>query len=126
MSLHDVEVGTELPALTLQPLIENALVHGCERKRGSANITVAIHHTQSEMQITITDNGLGMDAVKLQALREALWETSVEPTSAEASVGLLNIARRIRLKFGNDYGLTIESAEGEGTCVTLHLPAKEA
>lgn len=116
----------QLPALTLQPLIENALVHGCERKRGSANITVAIHHTQSEMQITITDNGLGMDAGRLQALREALWETSVEPTSAEASVGLLNIARRIRLKFGNDYGLTIESAEGEGTCVTLHLPAKEA
>ncbi len=114
-----------LPAFTLQPLVENALVHGFERKRGGARIEISIRHTAEEMQIDVADDGMGMDADKLDALRAALAETTVHPANEEASVGLVNIARRIRLKFGDAYGLTIVSTPAEGTRVTLHLPPKE-
>lgn len=113
-----------LPALTVQPLVENALVHGCEPKRGSARIDVCIVNVDDTLQISIIDNGMGMDEEKLTSLRSALAETTMEPSHSEASVGLLNISRRVKLKFGERYGMTIDSQAGEGTCVTLHLPTK--
>ncbi|MEA5016622.1 MAG: sensor histidine kinase [Candidatus Limiplasma sp.] len=113
-----------LPALTLQPIVENAVVYGCEPKRGSTHIEVSLEETEEELRILIQDNGMGMAADKLAALREALAESTVEPSPNETGVGLVNISRRVKLKFGQRYGLTIESRPGEGTRVTLHLPLK--
>ena len=113
-----------LPALTVQPLVENALVHGCEPKRGSARIDVSIVMVDDTLQISITDNGIGMNEEKLLSLRRLLAETTMETSQSEVSVGLLNISRRVKLKFGEQYGLTIDSKVGEGTCATLHLPTK--
>lgn len=112
----------QLPALTVQPLVENALVHGCEPKRGKTQITLSVCETESELQIMVTDDGIGMNEPTLVALREALTAPTVEPLTGESGVGLVNIARRVKLRFGEPYGLTIESHEGEGTAVTLHLP----
>lgn len=112
----------QLPALSVQPLVENALVHGCEPKRGKTQITLSIAETESELQITVTDDGIGMNEPTLAALREALTASTIEPLPGESGVGLVNIARRVKLRFGEPYGLTIESREGEGTVVTLHLP----
>ncbi len=111
-----------LPALTLQPLVENALVHGCEPKRGNTHIAITITEENGELIITVADNGMGMNGEKLAALRAALAEGTVEPTQSDTGIGLVNIARRVKLRFGMAYGLTIDSREGEGTTVTLHLP----
>lgn len=111
-----------LPALTIQPLVENALVHGCEPKRGKTQITITLQETETELLIAVADNGIGMEARTVTALREALAAPTVEPLQGESSVGLVNISRRVKLKFGEIYGLTIQSLEGEGTAVTLHLP----
>ncbi len=112
----------QLPALSVQPLVENALVHGCEPKRGKTQIALSIAETETELQIIVTDNGIGMNGPTLAALREALTASTVEPLPGESGVGLVNIARRVKLRFGEPYGLTIESREGEGTEVSLHLP----
>ena len=111
-----------LPALTIQPIVENALVHGCELKRGNARIVVTLAENEKELLITVQDNGIGMETEQEQKLQEALHQPSTNPEQTEGGVGLVNIARRIKLKFGMEYGLSFESRQGEGTSVTLHLP----
>ena len=69
---------------------------------------------------------MGMNGEKLSTLRAALAEGTVEPTQSDTGIGLVNIARRVKLRFGMAYGLTIDSREGEGTTVTLHLPLPTA
>ena len=63
-----------------------------------------------------------METEQEQKLQEALRQPSTDPEQAESGVGLVNIARRIKLKFGLEYGLTFQSTKGEGTSVTLNLP----
>ena len=113
-----------LPALTIQPIVENALVHGCELKRGNACISITLTESEKELLITVQDNGIGMEAEQKKKLHEALHQPSTNPEQTEGGVGLVNIARRIKLKFGMEYGLTFESRRGEGTSVTLHLPLR--
>lgn len=118
-----------LPALTIQPIVENALIHGCEPKKWDAKVSISAETTKQEVCITICDNGVGMSAETLASLRQSLLsdnEDFLPSISLTSGVGLINISRRIRLKYGPDYGLAIDSIEGQGTVVTVRLPhAKE-
>lgn len=113
-----------LPALTIQPIVENALVHGCEPKRGGAQITVTLKETADALLLCVQDNGLGMVEEKERHLQEALTQSTFDPEKQEGGVGLVNIARRVQLRFGPEYGLRFETKRGQGTCVTLRLPPK--
>lgn len=113
-----------LPALTIQPIVENALVHGCEPKRGGAQITVTLEETAEALLLCVQDNGLGMEEEKEHHLQEALAQSTFDPEKQEGGVGLVNIARRVQLRFGPEYGLRFETKRGQGTCVTLRLPPK--
>ena len=113
-----------LPALTIQPIVENALVHGCEPKRGGAQITVTLKETADALLLCVQDNGLGMEEEKERHLQEALAQSTFDPEKQEGGVGLVNIARRVQLRFGPEYGLRFETKRGRGTCVTLRLPPK--
>lgn len=113
-----------LPALTIQPIVENALVHGCEPKRGGAQITVTLKETADALLLCVQDNGLGMEEEKERHLQEALTQSMFDPEKQEGGVGLVNIARRVQLRFGPEYGLRFETKRGQGTCVTLRLPPK--
>ena len=113
-----------LPALTIQPIVENALVHGCEPKRGGAQITVTLKETADALLLCVQDNGLGMAEEKERHLQEALTQSTFDPEKQEGGVGLVNIARRVQLRFGPEYGLRFETKRGQGTCVTLRLPPK--
>lgn len=113
-----------LPALTIQPIVENALVHGCEPKRGGAQITVTLKETADALLLRVQDNGLGMAEEKERHLQEALAQSTFDPEKQEGGVGLVNIARRVQLRFGPEYGLRFETKRGQGTCVTLRLPPK--
>ena len=113
-----------LPALTIQPIVENALVHGCEPKRGGAQITVTLKETADALLLCVQDNGLGMEEEKERHLQEALTQSTFDPEKQEGGVGLVNIARRVQLRFGPEYGLRFETKRGQGTCVTLRLPPK--
>lgn len=113
-----------LPALTIQPIVENALVHGCEPKRGGAKIIVTLEETADALLLRVQDNGLGMEEEKERRLQEALAQSTIDPEKQEGGVGLVNIARRVKLRFGPEYGLHFETKMGQGTCVTLRLPPK--
>ena len=108
-----------VPRLSLQPLVENAISHGLRNKRGEKNIGIRAHKTDTEILLIIEDNGVGMSEEMLEKVRTM---DSEQALSTGTSIGLINIAARLKLLFGREYGLEVESGEQEGTTVTLHIP----
>ncbi|RUS46692.1 sensor histidine kinase [Cohnella sp. AR92] len=106
----------------LQPLIENAIVHGLERKSGQGHLSIATSLTADYFIIAIEDDGAGMDEENLRRLRSEL--RSMEDTLLSDHIGVKNVHDRIRYYYGEAYGLTIDSVLGQGTKVTIRLPSQ--
>lgn len=116
-----------LPALTIQPLVENALIHGCEAKSGKIVIFIRLTTQDDYLSVSVQDNGIGMEPEALSALQAKLAccdDPGLERNDS-GNIGLVNIQRRIHLKFGSQYGVQIISEAGCGTTVTLLLPRRE-
>ena len=113
---------TRVPRLSLQPLVENAISHGLRNKRGEKQIHISARRTQTEILLSIADNGVGMSEEMLEKVRTMNPEKAL---STGTSIGLLNIAARLKLLFGREYGLEVESGEQEGTTVILHIPFEQ-
>ncbi|XID93481.1 sensor histidine kinase [Paenibacillaceae bacterium WGS1546] len=111
--------------ITLQPLIENAVKHGVEKKLGDATIKLTVEKQGDEIEIRISDNGTGFDPDALEAF-EAFKRQSAsafyEPGSAN-KVGLKNVYLRLRILFGDRLGFNIDSIEGEGADIAIRFPA---
>ncbi|MEC0266176.1 sensor histidine kinase [Paenibacillus anseongense] len=107
---------------SLQPLVENAIVHGLERLSGPGLLEVSTVKSGNDMLIMIKDNGVGMDEEKLQQLQLRLAQPS--NTLDEAHIGIKNVHDRICFYFGEQYGLTLYSHAGQGTTVIIRLPIK--
>ena len=111
-------LSVRVPSLILQPLVENAIRHGLERRSGSSHLQIVAADAGHEAVVTVEDDGAGADP---QQLREIL--AGSRPSD---SVGLRNVDERLRATFGSDYGLTIETGVDAGTKVTMHLPKYSA
>ena len=112
-----------LPIL-IQPVVENAILHGFEQVEEEGFITIQITLPEEDiLQIEVSDNGTGMDEETLESLRNSLNQ---DTTVRKSSIGLANIHQRIRLCHGKEYGMMINSTLGEGTCILLKLPYKHA
>ena len=105
--------------LLLQPIVENGIIHGLERVDSHGLIRIQISAEESDLFITISDNGAGMDEETLNALREKILHHDPEDTK---SIGLYNINQRIHLYYGEDYYMSIDSTVSDVTIVTLKLP----
>lgn len=110
----------QIPKLTLQPIVENALYHGIKYKRSHGTITVNGRMQEEQICLIVMDDGAGMDEAELTQLREDISKPCKE---TDRGFGLANVNERIRMYFGAEYGLTIDSAKGEGTKVTIVIPA---
>lgn len=106
--------------LMLQPLVENAIYHGMEFKDGDGKIEICACLKDGELYITIRDNGLGMTREQVENL---LTDSAHVSSKRGSGIGVKNVNERIRLYFGKDYGLLIESEPDEGTMIQIHLPA---
>jgi two-component system sensor histidine kinase YesM len=106
--------------LMLQPIVENAIYHGLEKKLDPSEITIESHEDESYLYITITDNGEGMDFDTIRDLNYRITHTSSQP-DIKHGIGLSNVHDRIQLYYGDEYGLEIESTEGTGTRIILRL-----
>lgn len=113
--------------LLLQPLIENAIYHGIKGRRGPGHIRVEARLEHNRLLLTIHDNGAGMSNERLAEMQQLLEAplASLEASSpgmTGKSYGMLNVQARLRLSFGDEYGIVLESQEGEGTSVTIIHP----
>jgi two-component system sensor histidine kinase YesM len=110
--------------LSIQPLVENAISHGLDRRRDGLCIAIQAQLQGANLQIDVIDNGAGIDAPTLARLREALARplASTQLPTADVGIGIINIDRRIKLLFGEQYGIGIQSAPAAGTRVSLRLP----
>lgn len=114
-----------IPKLTLQPILENAIQHGFERKLGPAHITIEIIETMRSINILVSDDGAGMDAATLDKLNAKIRSFDVLGESASAAhtgLAIPNIDKRLKLLFGEEYGVHVSSVEGMGTDVEIHIP----
>ena len=107
--------------MLLQPVVENAVLHGFEGNDPDGTITIAIRQNKNTLYIRIEDDGLGMDEETLQKVRSQLEQRDND----NGSYALWNIVQRIRMNYGSEYGIRIESEFGEYTAVTLTLPYDE-
>lgn len=117
----------QCPKLSLQPVIENAIFHGLERKREKGRISLMLEIVDENLHISISDNGIGMEEKRLAELNERLERVSVgyiveDGEGEKGGIALKNVCRRIKLLFGEKYGLHVDSIQGIGTKVTLVLP----
>ncbi|WP_461812885.1 cache domain-containing sensor histidine kinase [Faecalimonas sp.] len=101
--------------ITLQPIIENAIYHGIDRMVDEGKINIGIHQKEDKIIFTIEDNGVGMT---LEQCEEILHQDA----SDRVGIGIKNVNDRIKIYFGDEYGLTIQSELDEGTRVTISMP----
>lgn len=111
--------GTRILPFLLQPIVENSVIHGLEKISRAVLITIAVKREAEIMKIHVADNGRGMDEDKLQELEKCL---ETDERGSGDSIGICNIKSRIRLFYGEPYGMSVRSKAGDGTHITLTLP----
>ena len=110
-------LATVIPFLSVQPIVENAVRHGLEPGEGGGTIRIVARDDATHTEITVDDDGVGMDP---EALRDLL------STAADgAHVGIRNVDTRLRQLYGPDGGLVVETATGAGTLVRMRIPKSQ-
>ena len=117
--VDEMTLKSKLPRLSLQPIVENAINHGLRNKRGKKKIGIQIKREQMDLVICIEDNGIGLDT---SAINESLRKNELDFVEKGNSIGLHNINARLKMLYGNQYGMHLESMLGEGTKVFMILP----
>jgi len=110
-------LSTVIPFLSLQPLVENAVRHGLEAKEGPGHISITAEDAGAFAEVTIEDDGVGMDPEHLRSVLAGHTDGD--------HVGLRNVDARLRQVYGNDHGLVVETAPGEGTLITMRVPKSQ-
>lgn len=108
-----------VPKLILQPIVENAITHGIEPRNQKGNISITIKTLDDEILISVKDNGTGMTPEQLNHVNDKMPDLDKE---GHTGIGIRNVDRRIRLHYGDAYGITIKSTLGKGTTVSLRIP----
>ncbi len=112
-----------MPKLTIQPLIENAIVHGLEPKVGKGTIEITIKSTKERLILRIKDDGVGMCETRAAYVSKQLIELNgSDKDERKGGIALTNVNNRIKLLFGEKYGLYLQSVVGMGTIIDVVLP----
>lgn len=120
MSVPDELLQVQILKLILQPLVENAVKHGLRPKNGDGKVWITADVKDDILEITIMDNGIGISEERLSEIQDLL--SGKRKKRADGEVGLVNIAERIKNKYGMTYGIKIESTENKGTIIIVTLP----
>jgi two-component system sensor histidine kinase YesM len=122
VNLEESATDMSIPPLIIQPLVENAVIHGLENKEEPVTVKVDITIEQRELKIKVEDDGIGMEAGQLTRLLDRIRGAD-EPEGS--SIGLRNVHQRLTLMYGERNGLHIESALQVGTTVYFSIPREE-
>ncbi len=114
-----------VPKLTIQPVVENSIIHGIERKLGNGTIRIALKCTEKRLLIEISDDGVGMHPEVLERLNHQLNQPvfeSIQLSKDKGGIAIMNVNNRIHLLFGEEYGMTVYSTPNVGTDTVIALP----
>ena len=123
-AIYDIEEGVEdyiIVKIVIQPILENAIYHGIKEAEEDGIIRIHAYRRDDDIYIEVSDNGYGMNEEECKALLQG----DEKPITSKhgSGVGLINVHRRLKLRFGEQYGLHIKSEPDVGTTVTIHIPA---
>lgn len=120
-------LGQKVPKISLQPIVENAVVHGAAVLAADTTITVkgALDREHGRFSIQIIDEGRGMEVSDLARLHRQIAGEEPAPVGSGNGIGLSNVQTRIRMAFGAEYGIQVDSQAGRGTKVSVTLPYVE-
>jgi two-component system LytT family sensor kinase len=104
--------GTVVPSMSIQPLVENAVRHGVERRGGSGRVEISARLNDGDVVLSVSDDGAGIEPARVPAVL----------AGAGGGIGLSNVDARLRATFGERYALRIQSALGEGTTAIMTVP----
>jgi len=120
IDVHPHILSTHIPALTLQPLVENAVIHGIEPKKEGGEIRISGHVEGDRLNLVVSDTGIGVAQELIYSIFRA---EKRKPTKGQTTgLGIINVHKRIQHHFGNEYGITMESEIGKGTNIYIQLP----
>jgi LytS/YehU family sensor histidine kinase len=119
MKIDPQVIGVKVPILTLQPLVENSVVHGLAPKEEGGIIGVRAHRVRNEIHVCIIDNGIGMDKERLRRVFEEGFGTNM-------GLGLTNVNDRLVSLYGDEYRLQVRTRPGKGTAIRVRIPLKKA
>jgi Predicted signal transduction protein with a C-terminal ATPase domain len=122
LNMPDELMQCEILRFILQPLIENCFIHGVSSQNHKGLIGITAIQENNDINLIVEDNGKGMDVTKLIEVRAELNDGTTGKTAEKGSIGLSNVSRRIKLHYGDKYGIDVESRDGFGTKVVLRLP----
>jgi two-component system sensor histidine kinase YesM len=109
-----------IPKFTLQPIVENAIYHGIEMKKGKSMLFITTEIVNNDFKIIIQDDGVGIDEEKLCQIKEQILQEGF--SSSNSRIGIRNVHQRIQLSYGRNYGIIIDSKKNSGTKVEILLP----
>ncbi|GGF94376.1 sensor histidine kinase [Paenibacillus abyssi] len=121
LSIEESALHPSIPSLTLQPIVENAFLHGIERMEKGAIIHLEIKHVHEGVRISLSDNGIGMS----EEVRQALLRLEAGTEKHSTGLGTRNVFKRLQLFYGRNDLVDIESAPGKGTTVTILIPLRK-
>ncbi|OAX46993.1 cache domain-containing sensor histidine kinase [Paenibacillus sp. AD87] len=120
--IENAAAGSMVVKLLVQPIIENYIVHGFRTNDEDNRISITAEEENGVIRIRVKDNGKGISADRLLELQHGLHKGDEATETSDRSLGLKNVHDRIRLNYGSDYGLHLNSVEGEGCEVTISIP----
>ena len=114
-----------IPHFILQPLIENAIIHGFKNKIEKPHLEISFVLDEEDLYIVISDNGLGMEEETLQKLQERMIRKQHQMHSGQGSIGVLNVYWRIKLLYGENCHMQVRSKKGYGTEIEIRFSVKK-
>lgn len=116
----------KIPKLLLQPLVENAVNHGIEPTGKIGNVVIKGSVVNDILKLQVIDDGIGMDEETLKKVQSLIDHAELDSSPSGDRIALKNVHIRLKLKYGEEYGIKIESIVGASTCVTAILPAEKS
>ena len=112
-----------VPKLLIQPIVENAVFYGLEPKTGERNLNIEAYCTGKKLIVKVEDNGVGMSFDKLRTINDAMCSgVSMGDNGRGTQLGIVNVNERLRLLYGEEFGLRIFSCPKVGTTIEMVLP----
>ena len=121
---YDIDPDVEeliVPKFLLQPLVENAVIHGFRNKSDKWKIEIKAIKRENSVEITVKDDGIGMSELELEKLNEKIQDRTFENSMGNKGYALRNLNCQIQLQYGESSGLTVMSIYGEGTTAVIRL-----